>query len=55
MLRANQLWAPQTDNDPDGARAAMERFYTLLKRQHDSTRARASTSAIAQSSTTSRR
>ncbi len=34
VLRANQLWAPQTDNDPDGARRAMERFYALLKREH---------------------
>jgi hypothetical protein len=33
VLRANQLWAP-VDNDPDGARAAMERFYRLLKRRH---------------------
>jgi hypothetical protein len=35
VLRANQLWAPQTDNDPDGARHTMERFYALLKREHD--------------------
>ena len=35
VLRANQLWAPQTDNDPDGARRAMERFYALVKREHD--------------------
>jgi hypothetical protein len=34
VLRANQLWAPQTDNDPDGARRAMERFYALLQREH---------------------
>jgi hypothetical protein len=34
VLRANQLWAPPVDNDPDGARAAMERFYRLLKRRH---------------------
>ena len=27
VLRANQLWAPFPDNDPDGARRAMERFY----------------------------
>jgi hypothetical protein len=33
VLRANQLWAP-VDNDPDGARAAMERFYRLLKRRN---------------------
>jgi hypothetical protein len=35
VLRANQLWAPPVDNDPDGARRAMERFYALLKRKHD--------------------
>jgi hypothetical protein len=30
VLRANQLWAPpDPDNDPDGARQAMERFYRL--------------------------
>jgi hypothetical protein len=34
VLRANQLWAPYPDNDPDGARRAMERFYTLVKRRH---------------------
>src|SRR6202050_2549032 len=31
VLRANQLWAPYPDNDPDGARACMRRFYTLVK------------------------
>ena len=36
VLRANQLWAPFPDNDPDGARNAMERFYRLLsKRYHE--------------------
>ena len=30
VLRANQLWAPFPDNDPDGARREMERFYRLL-------------------------
>jgi hypothetical protein len=34
VLRANQLWAPFPDNDPDGARAAMQRFYALVNRQH---------------------
>ncbi|MGO9750573.1 MAG: hypothetical protein ACLP8S_11275 [Solirubrobacteraceae bacterium] len=34
VLRANQLWAPFPDNDPDGARRAMERFYALVKRRH---------------------
>ena len=29
VLRANQLWAP-VDNDPDGARRCMERFYRLV-------------------------
>ena len=37
MLRANQLWAPFPDNDPDGARAAMQRFYALVNRQHGET------------------
>jgi hypothetical protein len=31
LLRATQLWAPYPDNDPAGARLAMERFYRLLK------------------------
>jgi hypothetical protein len=30
VLRANQLWAPYPDNDPDGARRLMTRFYTLV-------------------------
>jgi hypothetical protein len=30
VLRANQLWAPIPDNDPEGARRAMERFYRLI-------------------------
>jgi len=34
VLRANQLWAPYPDNDADGARRAMERFYALVKRRH---------------------
>lgn len=34
VLRANQLWAPYPDNDPDAARRAMERFYRLVKRRH---------------------
>ena len=34
VLRANQLWAPAVDNDPDGARRAMARFYGLVKRRH---------------------
>ena len=29
VLRANQMWAP-ADNDPDGARRGMERFYRLV-------------------------
>jgi Family of unknown function (DUF5995) len=33
VLRANQLWAP-SDNDPDGARRCMRRFYALLKLAH---------------------
>ena len=34
VLRANQLWAPFPNNDPDGARREMERFYRLVKRRH---------------------
>ena len=30
VLRANQLWAP-ADNNPDGARRCMRRFYGLLR------------------------
>ena len=32
VLRANQLWAPYPDNDPDGARASMRRFYAKVAR-----------------------
>jgi len=32
VLRGNQLWAPHPDNDPDGARAVMRRFYALVAR-----------------------
>jgi hypothetical protein len=31
VLRANMVWAPFPDNDPDGARALMRRFYQLLR------------------------
>jgi hypothetical protein len=34
VLRANQLWAPPVNNDPDRARRAMERFYRLVKERH---------------------
>ncbi|MBO0846109.1 MAG: hypothetical protein J2P22_11920 [Nocardioides sp.] len=34
VLRANQLWAPYPDNDADGARASMRRFYALVIRDH---------------------
>jgi hypothetical protein len=30
VLRATQLWAPYPDNDPDGARASMRRFYAMV-------------------------
>ena len=30
VLRANQVWAPVPDNDPDAARAYMTRFYALV-------------------------
>ena len=32
VLRANQLWAPYPDNDADGAREQMRRFYALVAR-----------------------
>ena len=32
VLRANQVWAPYPDNDPDAARALMARFYALVAR-----------------------
>ena len=31
VLRANQVWAPFPDNDPDKARDLMTRFYQLLR------------------------
>jgi hypothetical protein len=34
VLRANQLWAPFPNNDPAGARRAMERFYQLVAWRH---------------------
>lgn len=37
VLRANQLWAPFPENDPAGARRAMERFYRLVARRHGET------------------
>ena len=32
VLRANLLWAPIPDNDPDAAHASMRRFYALVAR-----------------------
>lgn len=34
VLRANQLWARFPDNDADGARRTMERFYRLVARRY---------------------
>ena len=34
VLRANQLWAPFPNNDPEGARKAMDRFYQLVASHH---------------------
>jgi hypothetical protein len=34
VLRANQLWAPYPQNDPEGARRCMERFYRLVAGSH---------------------
>lgn len=35
VLRANQRWAPFPDNDPEGARRLMERFYRLVAQTED--------------------
>jgi hypothetical protein len=35
VLRANQKWAPNPDNDPDAARDYMRRFYQLVAGQGD--------------------
>jgi hypothetical protein len=35
VLRANQLWAPFPDNDADGAREQMRRFYALVADRGD--------------------
>lgn len=35
VLRANQVWAPYPDNDPDAARTFMTRFYALVARDGD--------------------
>ena len=32
VLRANMVWAPFPDNDPDAARRLMARFYHLLRK-----------------------
>ncbi|HET6988769.1 MAG TPA: hypothetical protein VFI00_19230 [Kribbella sp.] len=32
VLRANQVWSPYPDNEPDAARAYMRRFYELVLR-----------------------
>lgn len=32
VLRANQMWAPYPDNDPDAARRLMTLFYRLLRK-----------------------
>jgi hypothetical protein len=37
VLRANQVWAPYPDNDPDAARALMGRFYGLVARAYGET------------------
>jgi len=31
VLRANQLWAPSPDNDPERSRRMMERFYRIVQ------------------------
>lgn len=37
VLRANQKWAPLPDNDPNGARRAIEHLYQLVARHHRET------------------
>jgi hypothetical protein len=37
VLRANQLWAPVPDNDPEGARRTMERFYRIVAKTYRET------------------
>jgi hypothetical protein len=37
VLRANQQWAPFPDNDADGARRTMDRFYRLVARHYRET------------------
>lgn len=37
VLRANQQWAPFPDNDADGARRTMDRFYQLVARRYRET------------------
>jgi hypothetical protein len=34
VLRANQLWAPYPDNDPEACRRCMRKFYGLLRRRY---------------------
>ena len=34
VLRANQLWAPYPDNDPERAQDCMWRFYTLVRQAY---------------------
>lgn len=34
VVRATRLWAPYPDNDPEGARRTMARFYVLVARRH---------------------
>jgi hypothetical protein len=36
-LRANRFWSPYPDNDPDGARRVMERFYRMVAELHEET------------------
>jgi hypothetical protein len=37
VLKANKAWAPVPDNDPDAARASMEKFYRLVLSHSDLT------------------
>lgn len=35
VLRANQVWAPYPDNDPQRSRRMMERFYRIVQQLYD--------------------
>jgi hypothetical protein len=46
IMRGNQLWAPNPDNDPDGARRVMTAFYAMVARYHGESIAPARAAAL---------